>query len=279
MHKERYIKNAKEKTQRETVHPSSSIFPATERKSFIFFREKGVTSSQTQKETKAQLESRLKKNFYLTFKFSQGDASLHQFLMFETAPLYDLENYQREFGSINELNHHLRQKIAQLRLPNAHGREESVFTEFLKEWDNQMGMFAYLTNESLFLSEGDIPRAKLNELKRIPRQKRLLTIVQSMAERDIHYLDLEEGRPEKVPYGKDPHESHIKTYIIDRKNTNSDGFNALFEDMRGMVVKLLANNARGIDKSYKDDFHQVAKEIRILRMNWESLHSGYTFDR
>jgi hypothetical protein len=225
------------------------------------------------KETSSKnIETRILKNFYLSFKFSQGRTDIQEALLKAVSIRYNREELSASFGKKLEFHHEkLYSKVENLSLPKVHANSiegkqimnDDVKDEFGKQWGYQVNML----NDILEIGEQNGNDLYTEELLK-PSYHDLLI---RMIDRDIIYMN--KTRP-KREFGKsDPHESYVKTYIIDQKPTGSDEFNELFQEIRSLAI-----NTNALNKNHSfEKRNPLERPCQNLIIEWEKTHPGQKF--
>jgi hypothetical protein len=191
------------------------------------------------------LETRILKNFYLSFKFSQGNAELQQDLLIAINTRYNHGEFIKTFISLENLKDRLTPKISKLRLPKDHLPVGSVQEEFKNQWRNQLKLLNKVFEP---------------EERHKPSDEGLL--IDLVAE-DASYM--ETGRPNS---GKK--ESLVKTYIINQQTTGSEDFDNLFKKLREVAMESdIAESAYEISL--------LGSGLSVLKYHWEQAHPGQKF--
>lgn len=234
-------------------------------------------SSPAEKPT--PLEARILKNFYLSFKFSQGRVPIQINLMSAILHQYQKSEILDEFGSVSGLNKRLGSRVEKLSPPRSHTKvteagEKLTTTakknEIKKQWARHLFLLSLVTDDfdSYFHKLDD--QDNLVTTYVAPDEERVLAITKEMLKRDIELI--RGGRPERQE-GEDPYESFVKTYAIDKESTGSVEFNAVFEQIGTEVSAALSSK----DKEEASDINKLAFWSARLKKEWEEKHPGQSF--
>ena len=205
----------------------------------------------------AELAASLIHDFYLSFKFSQGDGLSQDWLISYLAYYYRsvADCDQTILDSILS-NQQVAGRVAKLRPPARHSTER-------------------LSNrEDEFRSVYDELRRVLSTTEQpVPTVSDLRHIALEILNRDKKYVISDMGRPNPHEHtGVDLHESFFREYIIMAKPTGSEAFDHMYLAIRSSLIGPVDDaGTLGIT----DD--TIRERAMALAPQWELRHPGETF--
>jgi hypothetical protein len=198
----------------------------------------------------------LSKDFYLSFKFSQGNSPVQEYIYraltdyYRSQPDYD-PSYIRE-NSID-----LQSKLMRFRLPTSHTVKTSDGRDFDPTSPSEAS--AFMAQSSRFVkvlnSKGDL----LDD-----RDLNIETITRGLIRRDRVYQVAERGY--QAP---DPHSSYFRQYVLLGEPTGSAAYDHIF----ARAAELLE-----VDRySSKHNTLPLSDVVSKLASGWEHNHPGESF--
>ena len=248
----------------------------------------GEESIAVEKESQGQiLEQRVLKNFYLSYKFSQGLPDLQRNLLIAVTRLYGHDEFIEEFPSIKALDKKIRPKIEKLQVPKAHARQveggsitpELMKEDFVQQWSNQLRILERFlkggSHTDSYIYDSYDKDTTIDTVMAKSQEDLILLIVGDMATRDIGYL--KRGERLQRSYGsQEAVNSFVKDYVLDQKPTGSKEFDQLFRNIRITIPTLLDSDYEIVDESNLTRKLAV-QYLRQLKELWELKHPEEKF--
>lgn len=254
------------------------------------------------------LEASFFKNFFWSFHHSQGDPTLQTSIMVYLARQYRPE----DLGLVEELNGKLEPLVERLNIPQGHS--DKFFNTRSGKYDLALDKKAALESQGGFrmswkryiktfdevfhgspnphdkFSHGNQDNVGSHKSQLTDRHL-LAQVLWGIVLRDSNYQVME--RPNRIN-GDDPHESFLRSYVFEDKNTQSPEYAKLYQELHSLLkrlgfseivdgdpslhkllergTKLGLNNAdiiRGIS--------DLGSNLRTLIQRWEQVHPQQKF--
>lgn len=246
----------------------------------------GEENTAIEKESATPIDKKILKNFYLSFKFSQGSPDLQCRMLTAIARLYTQSELFNQFSSAQAINQELLPKVQNIQTPNWHTKKypggEDITSkekkeEMLDEWFRQIDIFKLLYAQSQhsnkYRRKSDVLDGKAQSTFKETPEELILYIVNEMAGRDLRYLKI--GRPRNNKPNQDT-ESFTKTYVLEQKPTGSQQFDQLFSQVRTTTLDIFENGRvpEEVDSIVKD---MTIDSLRELKAFWEERHGIGSF--
>ncbi|MEK6953042.1 MAG: hypothetical protein AABX29_08565 [Nanoarchaeota archaeon] len=196
---------------------------------------------------KSKIHQQIYKDFYLSFKHSQGDEALQKNLFIFLSNYYLTSYSPEQIGTLEEIKDSLIKKADSLKVPASHTR---IVALQVRATASKMLNWYLRSLEDRYL--------------KVEMPKKLVSnIANSIIDRDLMYIDPvnERNRPNRKE-GQDRKESFFRTYVIEAKPTNSTAFDSMYESIR---------------ESFKVGEIPVKGDLRKLQKAWEKTHAGQSF--
>lgn len=218
---------------------------------------------------KMHSEHSLLQDFYQSFRHSQGNPDLQDYLAEYIARQYR----PSDFDSIEALKKKLDGKIAKMRVPKNHINGTSingVATEltpaaaymahngFNERWDFQVTVLGHVLGEKINKNPSFINVASNEDL--------LNAITREILLREIRFQESE--RPNRED-GSDSHDSILRAHAFNRKTTGSSSFDKLYGGIRSLLEEASTSPQRSTNL--------VLGLFVKLQELWEKNHPGQKF--
>jgi hypothetical protein len=200
-------------------------------------RELEVVASQASEVKRQPITDRLLLDFYLSFRFSQGDPAVQERYFKALISEYRRENSEPTTEDLESV----KAKLASLKPPREHA---AVYPSRLGDFNNQ-----WKEMQDAF-TETSSNRLEDDELLRLGRE---------MAASDIQYQ--QRKRPNR-DRSADPHESFFRTYVLRGTSTRSVTYDSIMEQMRSVY-----EGGQSVDM----------EKLEELQVAWEDTHPGQRF--
>lgn len=236
------------------------------------------------KERGTRLEIILPKDFYWSFYHSQGNTRLQKYLF-----LYLARRYQKQF-STEEILDTLKLKFAgNLRIPTPH--KESSRRQNLRDINVQRTNFRDFWYNYYCLAQSTLHKIydpielrnkfqlqkreseEMSEILQITDKELLYEIFFGIIQRDIHYVI--EGRPGRE--NEDIHESFLRSYSLLGRQPQTDTFQELYQDLKGVINGSLEGKDNNSLASYFPISEEVGIYLQLLSKKWEEAHPNEKF--
>lgn len=243
-------------------------------------------------------ESAVLRDYYHSFRHSQGDPRLQGMLM-----LYIVKHYDyKDVGNISDLKNKLDKFISEMSIPEEHTHilmdEETKQDVLLDHQKAQYTDFGFqrswlrliATLERVFLDRPNPQDVDLYGFYRElynqslwPKSKLLLEIAARVLYVDGNY-QIRERPNRKV--GRDPHASFFRNYVIDGKLTGSPVYDKLYNDVGklfeslgiGEITSLNELRRKGEEVGLSGyEVTRIAEIYSDLQSSWEGRHEGQKF--
>jgi hypothetical protein len=184
------------------------------------------------------------RDFLNTFKYSQGDPTLQTLLTTLVRDQYEhIDKGARE--AIPRALTIVSSRVGNFAVPGKHKIIDDTF-----RWNEYNRAFDEFRKS---LVKPDYMPSSLP----VDRPERLLYMADRIERRDRYFIA--QGRPNRKTDGE-LYDSHLRTYILDGRDTYSDAFNAIFHDARQQLVSVYPQT--GLD---------------VLQEEWEHYHPEQEF--
>ncbi len=198
------------------------------------------------------ISKKLAKDFYLSFKFSQGTIDLQKDLFNRMSAYYHTTlNPEVLYQIVNDLPTFFVTTIEKYRLPHRH--RTIVHSSVLNK--SELMQLEMRRQSEIFISIIKSKRSQTTDLDR--------TLLASMVNRDLDFCTSVKQRKVDI----DPSASYVREYVLKHKPTGSNTFDEIFWSMS----RLFDPENSEVLNSY--DQHQLDK----LADFWELNHSLQSF--
>lgn len=204
----------------------------------------------------------LRSDFLKSYPFSQGDPDLQLVLQVHLRSYYD----EQAGGPVAVDTNLLNQIMTDLHMPfSSHlgTVEKDADGKDVKDENGEKVLRAYTPEEAEIQFEEDLMRFRTVMTKRAGYEyldTSIACICSKMIARDIYF------QTKRREYrASDPHSSYFREYILRRKRTGSDAFDAVF-----------ANTAAYVETTEPNDFPFFSALLN-LEAEWLANHEGLVF--
>lgn len=250
-----------------------------------------------------EFERTILKDFYLSFRLSEGKPLLQSYVM-----VYAAQHYTKDGKlDLDLLNSRMLPHIKKLKPPAMHtqtiniGREsrkhyvpltfelaQNTEAGFTKQWAYNLKVL-----ERVFFDtpKPPLPGAPIVDANAViyfqnglTKNMLLAEIIDITAMRDTNFQN--KGRENRIG-DADPHESFLRTYVFENKKTGSESFDLMFEEVRKIISELGLNGKRILVKNYLQKANSIgieeskAREIKTsiegLVKDWKIKHPKKKF--
>lgn len=200
----------------------------------------------------SKMDKQILRDFYLSFRVSQGNPDTQLLLLMYAAKSYPLELIQ----DIDGMNNRVYPHVLRLNIPQKEHKKKVYNPDtgnttvidfnqaqtskegFQRQWEANLVILERVTYDETKPYLGRLAsfnQRKAYELNQLTEVELLTQILSNTFFRDILFVN--SGREERM-LGNDRHESFLKTYMIDGKKTGSTTFDKLYNDMAELLKKL-----------------------------------------
>lgn len=249
------------------------------------------------------MDKRVLHDFYLSFRVSQGDPELQYLALIYAGKSYDT----MEIGDIDEMNNRVYGEVLKLSpLKKEHKQEflnknnelerldfdagQNSKNGFRNQWDFFLAVLnrVHLQKDRPLDTVVSVNQMKVLELYETTENQLNAEILINIITRDTVYQNRE--RPLRM-HGSDPHESLLRTYMVEGKRTGSESFDLMYKKMGEIFKKLgfeyIADGKHQkpdvFEKGYKElglDPHlaiRLSEKYMAFLVDWNKAHPGVEF--
>ena len=203
---------------------------------------------------RAELAKRLNKDFYLSFKYSQGSVTVQHLLFELISQYYHSTLPPEEFGWIAKNKAWLEQEFIDSRVPGTHIVHNKSDGAIEHEWEIRANWF---TSEWYGIAD-----------REFDRDETLRGLLGYMIARDRHYQD-----EERKYQSSDPHESYLQTYALQAKPTGSAAYDVIYKDLAELIGSVSSVDPVTGDASVV----LLSTKLQDLVPAWQTNHPGEVF--
>lgn len=224
-----------------------------------------IESSARVEQLRADPVKRIQGNFYLSFRYSQGQPILQSKLLAAVTRAYPQDDVRVAVQNRERLLY----DVGRFSIPIKH-RSDIAPERFRDEWQNVWNRYqAHELEQIVNGCDVRYPVSQESQSETLEGVALLRAILVGVIDSD--YRHISQGRPERGD-GDDPFESFFREYVVFGRRTGSGDFDTLFRNIR---TELLTTPMHELDavvpgRSVRDILH-------TLELQWGILHPGRQF--
>lgn len=242
-----------------------------------------LTAAKSQKEKLTSLENDIRRDFYLSFKYSQGDPDLQDLLN-----IFVLKHCtQEQLQGIYDKRDKIKGSIMSFMAPKEHTLRDN--DERIKTLEEEWHRYLWALEEMLGSPDPLTPSPGSDEVKLSLKmaheandEKLLRDIAIEEVKRDSLYVTY--ARPNRYKPGSDEHESFLKTYGFESHLTDSPIYDELFLKLKAFLISLKENEEIKpiqylVGQNHEEGLLMSNLKFKLLGLEkeWQIKHPGQQF--
>lgn len=203
-------------------------------------------------EEKAALLKRVTRDYYLSFRFSQGYYPAQVLMFSMLANMYDFQINPEDLEWLKQHVEMLKQELLKQKMPKTHFPIDQDKERVRNTFENTATVFVdVLVNDE---------KRKPDAAQHVPR------LTRELIDSDLKYQG-----PPRGHLPSDPHSSYLREYVMRGQPTNSEAYDEIFSECRDYLNDLRSREPKTDDES-------IAKaNLGFLAESWALSHPGQEF--